>query len=353
MGNTIKRFENGQWVDYAPPEYNGGWQPTGPSGPASFGMSMGFAPTLVHPSAAVAPAATPAVAPDMASGMSGQISDLLTKPGAQSAPAANPFADTMQKYIGQGAPQAPGANPFADATQQYLSSPAPQAPGQAKMADNRFAGELSAAERRLQDLITNPASLESSSSYKFRVQQGQEALQRSMGARGLLNSGNRLMDLTKYGQDMGSQEYEAENARRMALLNSYAGNYNTDQANNVNLLGVQQGSMDKQYGTAADLYKARGGTLADLYRGADATGMQRYGVDTQASTARGGMLADLYRGADTTGTQRYSIDTTANTARANTLADLYRTDVGARTAQLPYQQQPFAPKPWWQQPARA
>ena len=72
--------------------------------------------------------------------------------------------------------------------------------------DNRFAAGLTDAESRLRALLDNPDSVQQSAAYKFRVGQGQEALQRSLGAKGLLNSGNRLMELTKYGQDMGSQE---------------------------------------------------------------------------------------------------------------------------------------------------
>jgi len=225
------------------------------------------------------PAAAPASAQvGAASGVSGQLADLIAKPAA-----------------GGGGPSGPGANPFTDQMNQYLSSSAPATPGQASLAPNRFAGGLTAAEQRLQDLISNPEALQNSSSYKFRVQQGQQALERSLGARGLLQSGNRLSELTKYGQDMGSQEYEAENARRMGLFNSYAGNYNTDQANNVNLLGVQQGSLDKQYATAADLFKTRGATIANLYGGADTANTARYGIDTTAGTARANTLADLYR----------------------------------------------------------
>ena len=202
-----------------------------------------------------------------------------------------------------GAATTPAANSFADPLNKYLSSAAPSAPGQATMGTNRFAGGLTQAEQRLQDLINNPSALQDSASYKFRVQQGQEALQRSLGAKGLLRSGNRLTELTNYGQNMGAQEYEAENARRMALLNSYAGNYNTDQGNNINLYNTQQGSLDKQYGIASDAYNTRGTTLANLY-----------GNQNQADTTR------------------YATDVGANTARANTLADLYKTDTSANAA---------------------
>jgi hypothetical protein len=187
------------------------------------------------------------------------------------------------------------------------------------MAPNTYSGDLSSSEQRLQDLINNPSSLQDSASYKFRVQQGQQALERSLGAKGMLQSGNRLQALTDYGQASGSQEYEAENARRLAAYTAASGNYNANQTANVNQLNVQQGSLDKNYATGANIYGQQGQTLSSLYGGAETAGTARYGIDTAAATAR-----------------------------ANTLADLYRTDTTAATAKLPYQQQQLAPKPWWQ-----
>jgi len=80
---------------------------------------------------------------------------------------------------------------------------------------------VSDAEGRLRQLLDDPESIKQTGSYRFRVGQGQEALQRSMGAKGLLNSGNRLTELTKYGQDMGSQEYENQFGRLSSLLGTY------------------------------------------------------------------------------------------------------------------------------------
>ena len=45
--------------------------------------------------------------------------------------------------------------------------------------------------------------------YAFRVSEGQKRLERSAAGRGLLLSGGQLKDLTRFGQDMGSQEYAA------------------------------------------------------------------------------------------------------------------------------------------------
>lgn len=99
--------------------------------------------------------------------------------------------------------------------------------------DNRFAAGLSDAESRLRALLDNPDSVQQSAAYKFRVNQGQEALQRSLGAKGLLNSGNRLMELTKYGQDMGSQEYDAQAGRLSSLLGNYSQGWNANNAANL------------------------------------------------------------------------------------------------------------------------
>lgn len=80
---------------------------------------------------------------------------------------------------------------------------------------------LGDAEFRLKNLLDDPDSIKKTGAYKFRVGQGQEALERSLGAKGMLNSGNRLTELTKYGQDMGSQEYENQFSRLSSLLGNY------------------------------------------------------------------------------------------------------------------------------------
>lgn len=66
--------------------------------------------------------------------------------------------------------------------------------------------------------------------YAFRMQQGQQALERSAAAKGGLNSGGTLKALTQYGQDMGSQEYgnaynrfNADRDRRFGRLSNISG----------------------------------------------------------------------------------------------------------------------------------
>lgn len=66
--------------------------------------------------------------------------------------------------------------------------------------------------------------------YGFRLSEGQKALDRSAAARGGLISGGALKAATRFGQDMGSQEYtnafnryQAERAAQLNPLQSLAG----------------------------------------------------------------------------------------------------------------------------------
>jgi hypothetical protein len=66
--------------------------------------------------------------------------------------------------------------------------------------------------------------------YAFRLSEGQKALERSAAARGGLISGGALKAATKYGQEMGSQEYtnafnryQAERQARLGPLQSLTG----------------------------------------------------------------------------------------------------------------------------------
>ena len=52
--------------------------------------------------------------------------------------------------------------------------------------------------------------------YQFRMSEGLKALERSAASRGLLQSGGTLKDITRFGQDVASQEYQ--NAFQRYLL---------------------------------------------------------------------------------------------------------------------------------------
>ena len=58
--------------------------------------------------------------------------------------------------------------------------------------------------------------------YQFRIQQGEEGLQRSAASKGLLRSGGTLKDLVQYDQNFASNEYnQAEDRNRAAYSLNY------------------------------------------------------------------------------------------------------------------------------------
>jgi len=69
----------------------------------------------------------------------------------------------------------------------------------------------------VQELMTDPSSFQGSPGYMFRMEQGQQAMERSAAARGKMFSGSLLKELVGYGQGLASQEYGAEFQRRMGM----------------------------------------------------------------------------------------------------------------------------------------
>jgi len=59
----------------------------------------------------------------------------------------------------------------------------------------------------LRNLVSNPSSITSDPYYQFLQQQGQQGLERSAAAKGMLNSGNTLAELLKYNQGLAGQAY--------------------------------------------------------------------------------------------------------------------------------------------------
>jgi hypothetical protein len=89
--------------------------------------------------------------------------------------------------------------------------------------------------------------------YAFRLSEGQKALDRSAAARGGLISGGALKAATRFGQEMGSQEYtnafnryQAERQARLGPLQSLTGMGGTTAAN----LGSAGQTMASNVGNA-------------------------------------------------------------------------------------------------------
>ena len=84
-------------------------------------------------------------------------------------------------------------------------------------------------------------------SYKFRLQEGMDALQKSAAARGTLLTGGTLKDLTNYAQGAASQEYGAAFGRKATLADmglraaggqvNSAGAYGNNATNQIGNIG--------------------------------------------------------------------------------------------------------------------
>ena len=77
----------------------------------------------------------------------------------------------------------------------------------------------STAGNKLNALLQNPESVSSTPGYQFAYNQGLEAVNRTAAAKGQLGSGNRLYDLTKFGQGLASQTYNSTVSQLSNLLN--------------------------------------------------------------------------------------------------------------------------------------
>jgi len=113
--------------------------------------------------------------------------------------------------------------------------------------------------------------------YAFRLGEGQKALERSAAARGGLISGGALKAATRYGQDMGSQEYQNAFNR-----------YQTNRSNQLqplgNLMASGQSAASNQ-GSAAGQYGVNAGNL--ITQAGQAIGAGQLGVGNTINNALG------------------------------------------------------------------
>lgn len=113
--------------------------------------------------------------------------------------------------------------------------------------------------------------------YAFRLSEGQKAIDRSAAARGGTQSGAALRAATRYGQDMGSQEYG----------NAY-NRYQTNRTNQLAPLGSLMTSGQNAAagaGAAAGQYGANAGNL--MMQGGQAIAAGQLGVGNTINNALG------------------------------------------------------------------
>ena len=104
---------------------------------------------------------------------------------------------------------------------------------------NQVAGS---AGGRLNQLLSNPSSIEQDPGYQFQYNQGLNAVNRTAAAKGMLGSGNRLYDLLNYGQDRAKTSYNDRIGQLGSLLsNTSQSSFQQNQDNKNNQYQTQPG----------------------------------------------------------------------------------------------------------------
>jgi hypothetical protein len=100
--------------------------------------------------------------------------------------------------------------------------------------------------------------------YAFRLSEGQKALERSAAARGGLISGGALKAATRYGQDMGSQEYQNAYSRALTGYNANVARSDTGYNRLAGMAGVGQ-TTGQQLGVAGQNYATGASNILGHY----------------------------------------------------------------------------------------
>jgi hypothetical protein len=137
--------------------------------------------------------------------------------------------------------------------------------------------------------------------YGFRLSEGQKALDRSAAARGGLISGGALKAATRFGQDMGSQEYQ--NAFNRALTSYNTGVTSENQLYNrqAALAGIGQ-TATNLVGQAGQNYATNAGNMITGGAAANAAGQVGManaftgGLGTYLNYSQGNALTNALRG---------------------------------------------------------
>lgn len=120
-------------------------------------------------------------------------------------------------------------------------------------------------------------------SFQARMQAGQDALARSAAAKGFLGSGNILQEITKYGQDLASQEY----GNQFSRLSQLAGVDKSSPTAAANILAQIPGQ------TLAEQQTGFSQNIASQKLPYELTALQQQGQLGQQQLASGNIQAQL------------------------------------------------------------
>lgn len=129
------------------------------------------------------------------------------------------------------------------------------------MAQLKALQDQMAAEKAAYDAAPAPSSMDyikNLPGYQASLEGGMDAISRSASAKGMLHSGNLLLDLQKYGSDLASQTFNTESNRLMQLAGANANPANAAQY-------IAGGAPSAEYATAASAL-GQGNLMAELLK---------------------------------------------------------------------------------------
>ena len=161
----------------------------------------------------------------------------------------------MKGRAGSASASASAAVPVAAAP--VAAAPIARTPTPQETANTKYMPQLDAQMTKdpsngyadqLKTLMTGQFS-PNDPSYAWRFQQGQQAVERSAAAKGLLQSGNAAIELQQYGQGMASQEYGAQLNRTLSAMGASESAFQASYNRLAELAGMTTGMQANSQNT--------------------------------------------------------------------------------------------------------
>lgn len=178
--------------------------------------------------------------------------------------------------------------------QGFMKSGTEKAAGYQDQALANILGSLNRGNTQASGILTDlytgglGRNFEADPGYQFRLQQGEDAINRMAAAQGGRHGGETLKALAEYNQNFASNEFDQYAQRQMGLGSSLANLYAGQ--------GQQLANAYSGYGSnMANMYNAQGNNLANLYSQAGTNmanlGIGAAGQNSQLSQAMMGAIA--------------------------------------------------------------
>lgn len=120
--------------------------------------------------------------------------------------------------------------------------------------------------------------------YKFAVDQGNQAMNRTAAAKGMLGSGNALVEAQKFGQGLAQQNYQGH-LQNLLSLNGTAQPLAQANVTNIANTATNRAQLSQQGGTQlASLWQARGNAIGNM-QGQLAQGNLSYAMQQSSQNA--------------------------------------------------------------------